>query len=293
MRNVFVVLNARAGALLDRDPAEVRREVEAALRGDGRRVEVMLERGRGMVRAIERGASGDYDTLVVGGGDGSVSCAARRLAGKSTALGVLPLGTLNLLARDLGMPVDLPGALEALAEARPVPIDLAALNGRHFHSLSGLGFFSQMARAREEARDLPGRLLRLGAAAFRAFSRTGHLTLEFDIDGRAREMKAYAALVTCNPFGGDGWRRADLAGGMLEVHIAEEEGALARLKAGADVLSGGWRDNDGIHSYTAQRVRIGSRRRRAWVATDGELRREELPLLYTIEPRALTVLAPN
>ena len=294
MHSVLVVLNKRAGALLDRDPAEVQREVESALRVDGRSIEVVLERGQGIVRAIERGAAGGYDTLIVGGGDGSVSCAADRLAGKPVALGVLPLGTLNLLARDLRMPTELPQALAALSAARPRAIDLASLNGRRFHSLSGLGFFSQMARAREEARDLPGRLLRLSAAALQAFVRTGHFTLEFDIDGRARRMQAYAALVTCNRFGGDDWRRDALDGGILEIHIAEEEGALGRLKAGADVLAGGWRNNKGIHSFTAQRVRIGSvRRRRTWTATDGELRRERMPLDFAIEPRALTVLSPE
>ena len=292
MHNVLVVLNDRAGALLDRDTAEVRREVESALRVGGRNIEVVLEHGEGIVRAVERGAAGGYDTLIVGGGDGSVSCAADRLAGKPVALGVLPLGTLNLLARDLRMPAELPEALAALSDARPRAIDLASLNGRRFHSISGLGFFSQMARAREEARNLPGRLLRVGAAALRAFFRTGHLTLEFDIDGRAGRMQAYAALVTCNRFLGDDWRRDALDGGVLEIHIAEEEGALGRLKAGAGMLAGGWRSNKGIHSFTAQHVRIGSKRGRTSVATDGELRREQMPLDFAVEPGALTVLVP-
>ena len=293
MRNVLVILNARAGTLLDREPAEVKREVESVLRADGSKVEVILESGRGIVRAIDRGASGAYDTLIVGGGDGSVSCAAGRLAGKPITLGVLPLGTLNLLAHDLGMPTELSEALAVLAAARPRQIDLASLNGHRFHSISGLGFFSQMARAREEARDLPSRLLRLGAAAFSAISRTGHFSLEFEIDGKARSMDAFAALVTCNRFSSKDWRREALDGGMLEIHIAEEEGALARLKAGADVLTGGWRDNDGIHSFPAQRVKIGSVRRRAWVATDGELRREQMPLDFAIERGALRVLSPS
>jgi diacylglycerol kinase family enzyme len=292
MRNVMVILNARAGSLLDRDPAAIRSEVESALRSPGRQVTVALEQGRGMVRAIEAAAAGDYDTLVVGGGDGSASAAAHRLAGKDIALGVLPLGTLNLLARDLAIPADLTDALAALAKAQRKRIDLATINGRYFHSLSGLGFFSQMARAREESRDLPGRLLRLAAAAVRAFARTGRFTLEFDIDGRARRMEAYAALVTCNRFGKD-WQRDTLEGGSLEIHIAEHENALARLKTGADLISGGWRDNPGTHSYAAQRVRIGGLRTRGWIATDGELRREQMPLDFAIKPRALTVLVPS
>lgn len=291
MRNVFVILNARAGTLLDRDPGEVVREIKYTLRAPGRRVTVALERGRGMTRAIERAGEADFDTLVVGGGDGSVSYAAHRLAGKPVALGVLPLGTLNLLASDLRMPTALPEALAALAGAQPRQIDLATINGRHFHSLSGLGFFSQMARAREEARNLPSRLLRLGAAALRAFARTGRFGLELEIDGRTRRMDAYAALVTCNRFGTD-WRREALDGGTLEIHVAEHESALARLKTGADVITGGWRDNPGIHSYQARRLRIDGLRPPAWVATDGELRREQIPLTFAIAPRALTVLSP-
>ncbi len=93
-------------------------------------------------------------------------------------------------------------------------------------------------RARKRA-ICPAALLRLSAAALQAFVRTGYFTLEFDIDGRARRMEAYAALVTCNRFGGDDWRRDTLDGGILEIHIAEEEGALGRLKAGADLLAGG------------------------------------------------------
>jgi diacylglycerol kinase family enzyme len=292
MRKVFVILNARAGTLLDRDPAEVKRQVETALRGPGREVEVMLAQGRAITRNIAQAAKGGYDTLIVGGGDGSASCAAQHLANTPIALGVLPLGTLNLLARDLGMPTDPAEALAALADAHPQPIDLATLNGRFFHSISGLGFFSQMARAREEARDLPTRLLRLGAAALRAFNRTGRLQIEFDVDGRRRSMDAYAVLVTCNRFGGTDWRRSALDGGTLEIHVAEDEGALARLKAGFEVLTGSWRTDPAIHSYTAQTLRIASPRRRVFVATDGELARERVPLNYALAPRALTVLTP-
>ena len=93
--------------------------------------------------------------MVVGGGDGSVSAAANALAGTGKTLGVLPFGTLNLLARDLAMPANIEEAIEALGAAQPRKIDLARVNGRFFHSLSGLGFFSQMARAREEVRGHP------------------------------------------------------------------------------------------------------------------------------------------
>ena len=186
VRNVLIVLNERAGSLLDRDPLAVKAELRRRLAGPGRTVDVLLAHGRSIGRAIDRGAASDYDTIIVGGGDGSVGHAAHRLAGTDKALGVLPLGTVNLLARDIGVPADLDDAIAAVEEFVPRAIDLGMLNGRAFHTLSGMGFFSQMARAREETRDLPGKALRVMAAAARAFRRAGRFKLDISIDGRTR-----------------------------------------------------------------------------------------------------------
>jgi diacylglycerol kinase family enzyme len=296
LENVLVVLNARAGALLGRDGAEVVREVEEALaagEGKKRRVTVKLVKGKAIVRAIEKGAAGEYDTLIVGGGDGSVNCAITCLYGTGKTLGVLPLGTMNLFARDLEVPAEIGPALRALAEGRVKTIDIGTLNGRYFHTLSGIGFFSQMARAREEVRGLPGRVIQVGMAAFRALTRTGRFSVSLTIDGKRLKAETYALLVTVNRFSGDQWKRETLSGGTLEVHVATEESALSRLKAGADLLTGSWRENPGIESHTAQRVRIRSARKRVWVATDGERVREGIPLEYRIVPDALNVIFPR
>lgn len=289
MPRTLVLLNARAGTLLDRGADQVRRDLEG-LRGE--QVELQLLRPRQLTRAIAAAAQGPHDTVIVGGGDGSVSCAVNALAGSDKVLGVLPLGTMNLLARDLGMPTDLGAAAAALATATPRRIDLAGLNGRAFHSLSGLGFFSQMARAREEVRGHPlGRLASVGLAALRALRRAGRFDLEISVDGRVERVDALAVLVTNNRFNRE-WRRPQLDAGVLELHIAEDAGAMGLLKASADLLTGGWRDNPGIRSIVARELTISHLRRRTWAATDGELAREHVPLRYTVAPRALTVLAP-
>lgn len=293
MQNTLVLLNARAGTLLDSGAGRIRDEVASALSRQGGRADIRLIEPRRIAGEIARAASSDYGTLIVGGGDGSVSCAVNALAGTGKSLGVLPFGTLNLLARDLGVPDDPHEAIAALASASPRKIDLASVNGRAFHSLSGLGFFSQMARAREEVRGHPlGRILGVGLAALRALRRTGAFTLDIAVDGEHRRVQALAVLVTNNSFGAD-WRRSRLDGGTLELHVAEDAGALGRLKASADLVSGGWRDSEGIRSFCARQVQIGHVRRRAWAATDGELRRERVPLRYEILPRALDVLIPG
>jgi len=293
MRKVLVVLNSRAGTLLTRDPVAAKRAVQDRLSQSGRQVEVVLAKGRGIRQAIDRGVAGDYDTVVVGGGDGSVSYASRHLAGRDKVLGVLPLGTLNLFARDIGMPADLDEAVAALNSAQAQPVDVGTLNGRPFHTLSGVGFFAQMARAREETRDIPGKLVRTAAAVVRAFGRTDAFAVDLDVDGATRSIQTYALLVTVNYFRGDDWRRSSLRDGTLEIHIAEDQGALAKLKAGADLATGGWRDNPGIHSYQAHKISIARTKMHTWAATDGELSRERVPMTYEIRPAALNLLIPK
>ena len=295
MRHVLVLLNAKAGTLQNRDGEAVRREVAERLARDGRKVEVYLLTGEALLRAIRASGRGPHDTVIVGGGDGSVSLAARCHENSGKALGILPLGTMNLLAHDIGMPTDIGAALDALDTARPMRVDMGTLNGRRFHTISGFGFFSQMARARETARRWGlGRFFAVPIAAFLALRRTGRIHIDVEVDGHSRHFAAFSALVTVNCFTGPGWRRGRLDEDVLEVHIAEDRGALAKLKAGADLMTDSWRGNPGIVSLSGHDIVISrGGRKRTWVSTDGELTRERLPLHYRVVPQALELLVPD
>jgi diacylglycerol kinase family enzyme len=291
MKNVLVLLNERAGTLLDAGTSVIVGELEAALKPRCERLDIRLLKPRALKGAIEQAASGPHDTVIIGGGDGSVSLAAGAFTGIGKALGVLPFGTMNLLGRDLGMPPDPHEAISALATVKPRQIDLAEINGRPFHTLSGLGFFSEMARAREEVRGHPfGRLPGVAMAWFRAMVRTYPFTVEVKADGHSEQVRAFAVLVTNNKFGPD-WRRERLDEGLLEIHIVEEQGALAKLKGSAALITGAWREQQGIRSIATRSLTIDRPRSHAWASTDGELGRERIPLRYRVLPQALTVLA--
>ncbi|WP_029352301.1 diacylglycerol kinase family protein [Bosea sp. 117] len=294
MRHALVLVNAEAGTVLDLGGEQVRAMIERDLGAEARRIDMRLLKGAELGRAIEEAGRGPHDTVVIGGGDGSVSLAARTLARSGKTLGILPLGTINLLARDIGMPLDLDRAVAALAVSEPRKVDLATINGRRFHTISGMGFFSQMARARETARRWRlWRFLAVAIAAVLALRRTGRVSLDIDIDGARHSFEAFAALVTVNRFDGPGWRRARLDDGVLEIHIAEDRGALAKLRAGADMVTDNWRGNPGIISLTGRRIILNRpSRRRIWISTDGELSREDLPVSYAVEPGALSLLMP-
>jgi diacylglycerol kinase family enzyme len=291
MKRVLVLLNARAGTLIDAGTENIVAEIEAALKPRCESLDVRLLQPRDLPGAIADAARGSHDTVIVGGGDGSASAAVAAFSGGDKLLGVLPFGTMNLFARDLGMPSDAREAVAALSTVAPRRIDLAEVNGRPFHTLSGLGFFSEMARAREEVRGHPlGRFVGLVLAWFRALRRTAPFTIDIKLDGRSERVKALAVLVTNNRFGVD-WRRARLDEGVLEMHIVEEQGTLTKLKAGAALLTGAWRTEQEIRSIVASDFTIANRRRHAWASTDGELLRERVPLRYRLLPGALTVLS--
>lgn len=292
MGRMLVVLNAEAGTVRDLGADAVRRTVDDALTRSDMDVDVIAAAGAHMAEAIKAAPALGYDTVVVGAGDGTASFAASVFAGTDITLGILPLGTMNLLAHDIGLPRDLNGALAALREAVPLRVDLGTVNGRAFHGVSGVGFFSQMALAREQLRRKRGRISGWLIALGKAVVRSGRMALEVELHGHRERIEAYAALVTVNAFDAAGWHRSRLDGGHLEILLAEDRGALHKLRTGADVLVNAWRDNPAIHIFTAEEVTIHARRKRAWVATDGEVSRESLPLRYAVAPRALTLLMP-
>ncbi|TIC85443.1 lipid kinase [Nocardioides sp. GY 10127] len=134
--SVTVLLNARArrapGAA-----AKVRAQLEAA-GWEHAHLRVLAD-GRGLGVALEQALSERPDLLVVGGGDGSVTAAAHRVAGTSTVLGVLPLGTANDFARTVEIPDDLRGAVRTLVEGHVVDVDLGRTGDHSFLNAASVG----------------------------------------------------------------------------------------------------------------------------------------------------------
>src|SRR5690606_7668731 len=110
-----VVLNRDGGTLRRRDADAVAHSLREALEAAGHAVSVAAVAGDGMDSALDEAAAGPADIVMVGGGDGTVSAAAARLAGSDKALAVLPAGTMNLFARSLGIPAELDRAVAAFA----------------------------------------------------------------------------------------------------------------------------------------------------------------------------------
>jgi len=290
----IAIINAKAGAVLEAGP-EIAEAIARRFQQRGNDLEVHLVSPEEIESSIRRAAMHPgIDAVIVGGGDGSQSLAASLLAGTGKALGVLPLGTVNLLARDLDVPMRLMDAVDALAHAHEETIDLGHLNGRTFHSIAGLGFLARMARERQRARgEIPfARWLAFVLALSRALARTDRMSLVIETESGKLSRRCSAVLVTNNIYRETAWTRRRISDGLLEVHIVSGWTWLPLARAGFDVMLGRWRQTGRIESILARNVVISTRRRRVAVSIDGEVVHEHTPLVFSIRRGALKVLKP-
>lgn len=289
-----VVVNARAGTVLEAGRDEFAARIVAAFEASGCTAEVRPVHPRELDDALSLAIDNPQTIPVIAGGDGTLNGVLPVLLQARRPVGVLPLGTVNVLGRDLGLTGTLEEQIAALCQGEPVTLDIGSVNDRLFHSLSGLGFFSLMAREREQARRrFPfSRAVAFAVAATRSILFTRAITVDIGIGPARRSVQADAVLVTVNGFEGAEWRRPRLDGGMFEVHILEAGGLYARCRAAFSIVSGGWRTSPNLTSFTASDVTLTRRdKRRGHVTFDGEVERKAGPLRYALLPGAIRLIA--
>lgn len=289
-----VVVNARAGTVLEAGPDAFAARIEAAFRANGSEADVRLVHPRELDDALSLAIDEGGAIPVIAGGDGTINGVLPILLQCARPVGILPLGTVNVLGRDLGLIGPLERQIQALCEGEPVTMDLGRVNERLFHSISGMGFFSLMAREREFARRrFPfSRTVAFGVAAARSILFTRAITVDIRVGDEHRQVEADAVLVTINSFDGIEWRRARLDGGHFEVHILNAGGLVSRTRAALSVVSGRWRSSKHLLSFTGQEITLVRRdKRRGHVTFDGEVQRQTGPFAYSLLPRAIQVIA--
>ena len=293
---VAVVINSSAGSLLGREKAaeEVAEHLEAA----GLDAAIEHEDGRGLVERIRAAARSGAEAVVVGGGDGTIACAAAMLAGTDTALGILPLGTMNLLAKDLRLPLNLTEAADALAHGTIRAIDVGDVNGHTFLINSVLGIPSRLAVTREKKRGIMtfGDYYRFAVAGMRSLTRYPplHVALDFP-GGRPRRLRTRALAVVDNDYDegfGQIFSRSRLDGGELAVYAMRGLNVWRLARLGFGMAFGNWRSTPGLERYATRHLVIHSRRKQLRVMNDGEVVLIAPPLRYRIRPRALKVIVP-
>jgi len=150
MPSLPVLINPRSGGGFGDQDAK---RLDELFRSAGAEPSIRLARSHEeLVDAAKQLVGERAPLLVAGGGDGTMNAVASVLAGSDTALGVLPLGTLNHFARDLRLPLALDAAVETVVQGRRKSIDVGEVNHRVFVNNSSLGLYPAMVHQREKLR---------------------------------------------------------------------------------------------------------------------------------------------
>lgn len=294
-----ILINRKAGTVASRGARAVveslRRQIDAA----GATGEIRLLHPSSMTSALEAARDDEFfDTVIVGGGDGTISSAAALFADSGKTLGILPLGTMNLFARSLRIPIDLDSALAALLGAEPAPVDLCSVNDRVFTHHVALGLHPAILRRREAMR-YHGRLSKIWAslrAYIHALRRPPTLQVTTIIDGAPSRWRTNTLIVSNNCFieGGHLPYAENPQGGNLAIYIATSRNRRDLLRLSSAVAMGAWVKNPLLESHVAEEVEIVLRRRRHVLASvDGELIGLASPLRIVCRQGALITLMPE
>lgn len=294
---VAIVLNRSAGSLVGRPIDEATAAIAAAFERRGAEISLTAAEPEACRDEIARALDSDAEIVVVGGGDGTIHTAAGMVMPTGKVLGVIPLGTLNLLARDLQTPLELEPAVEALAAGSIRAIDVAEVNGEPFLNASVLGFYPAVVQERERHRRLH-RLLKWPGAAMalaKTLYRLPLLDVRIDWGDGPRRVRTPVLAVSNNLYD-DGFglvlRRGALDSGQLGVYVARHRDAWGILRLMGRTVMGTWRQDGELETLAATELVVRSRRRTLKMVNDGEVRRMHGPLHYRIRPKALRVLAP-
>ncbi|MBC8447681.1 MAG: diacylglycerol kinase family lipid kinase [Chloroflexi bacterium] len=244
----------------------------------------------------------DYDVVIVAGGDGTIGQVADGLAGSDIALGIFPLGSGNVLARDLGLPKPgtlhpfaLEDAAQLLLDSVPRRVDLGWANGHHFFSWAGVGLDAEIIRGLETQRQVKRRLGLVGFLVFvvltlRTYAGTRATVL---IDGHRVTSRLILALASNIGLYGRYFHIAPAArlnDGLLDVCFFHGQGVPVIFYHAFTVLLRRHIGNPRVSYYQARRVEIETSQPMP-VQLDGEPF-GTTPLRIEIRPQALTLLLP-
>jgi diacylglycerol kinase family enzyme len=238
------------------------------------------------------------DTVFAGGGDGTISTAAALFAGHKTALGILPLGTMNLFARALGIPLKLDQAAEALITGKRRPIDVGEVNGEIFIHHVTLGLHPRIVagRERERYRSRLGKKYAWLKTWWKLIRRAPRMRLGLTVDSDRLRLRTTSLIIANNPFierlGGLPYGELPHRG-KLAVYAARTRDWKDLLALSAEAGFGKWQSNSKLDFLEGREITIGAERQKLRAAIDGELVYLQTPLRAKIRSKALWVLCPG
>ena len=285
MRRALLLVNPSS-----RCGGDAKREAVALLQRHFRLVQPSEENPANFPEIIRRFAE-SVDLVILGGGDGTIRGGLRALKDANCVLGILPLGTANNLARNLGIPARLEEACEVLVNGMMTTIDLGVVNERLFLNVAGMGLSTEINSGVPPDLKRKWGVVGYGIAALKVLRRTRQFTAEIECDGIAHKVRAlqitvcngrhFGAGLTIHPDARIDDERLDLCAFQVD-HWWQPFLMAAALRSGRHL------DLRGVQLLQGKAMTIRTKRR-MWIDTDGEVL-TQTPAVFSVLPNALRVI---
>lgn len=234
--------------------------------------------------------------IAAGGGDGTVHTVASALVHQSVTLAILPLGTLNHFAKDLGIPPDLEGSLNLLTHGKVREVDVGELNGNFFLNNSSLGLYPDQLRIRERWQPVLGKWAAAAVASAAVLARYPNLRMKIEVNEKTMNRRCAMVMIGNNEYAldrGNLTGRKSLSNHQLSIYVLRDGGRRSLFGLAARTLFSSPENAEDFESYIAQEAVIQLGKRVVPVGLDGEIGYFSTPLKYRILPSALRVLVPE
>ncbi len=290
-KKIRLIINPISGTGKKRGLAEM---VTGKMAPLGYDVETVLTAGpadatRLASEAIEQG----FHSVLVAGGDGTINETATALCGSNVALGIIPAGSGNGLARHLNIPIDAAHALDIIAENNIIDCDYCTVNDRPFFCTFGMGFDATVSErfAHQQRR---GKLMYVKSAIEELFK---YAPQRYTITANGETWEEDAFIIACcnaSQYGSNAYiaPHASVTDGLIDVTVIHKENFLRTAKMGIDLFSGYIDKNTRIHTFRAPEVVI-SRQGDGPAHIDGEPLIMSNNLTVKCHPAALKLFVPT
>ncbi len=286
LKNTVVILNPAArGERAHR----LRAKVEALTQGAVLRSTSTWGEAESLARAASEEG---FENVVAAGGDGTVNEVVNGIAGTGAALGLLPLGTMNVFATELGLPGnDLERCWQIIREGKPRLVDLPSANGKHFVQLAGVGFDAQVVKETSLALKRSfGPLSYVMSAAQIAARRPPRLRIESD--NAITEEGSFVLVGNGRLYGGrfPFFKQAVIDDGLFDVVVFKRLNYVEIIRYMQDVIFSSQITSPEVEYFQTTSLRVTSEGD-VPVEVDGELV-GNCPVQFDIRSRGLRVFAP-
>jgi diacylglycerol kinase (ATP) len=290
MRPIAVI--AHAGKTLDGGLPELRRVLDR--RGQLNPIWCEVSRSKDAPTAVGQALKQRAELVFVWGGDGMVQRCVDVVAGSQAALAIVPAGTANLLASNLGIPKDVEAAVDIGLTGQTTRLDLGRLNGERFSAMAGAGFDARVIRdANATMKRRLGRMAYMWAVSRNLHMRPFHA--EIEVDGSPWFTGDASCVLFGNVgrfFGGisafDDARPDD---GVLDLGVATAEGIVDWTRTIARTAVTGANGSPFVQTTRARAVEVRLSRKVLY-ELDGGARRKTRTLHVDVEPSAVSICVP-